>query len=110
MNTVLTDENYEALSRYRQERAHETLAEIPYLREQGGVAFRLTALNNFEVLCHLCALLIGLSYKITKYLRIMITFVRIFMKHSILALLLSLAATPGLTQITASNKYLYFPP
>ena len=35
MNTGLTDENYEALSRYRQERAHETLAEIPYLREQG---------------------------------------------------------------------------
>jgi uncharacterized protein (UPF0332 family) len=35
MNTSLTEENYEALSRYRQERAHETLAEIPYLRDQG---------------------------------------------------------------------------
>ena len=29
MNTGLTDENFEALSRYCQERAHETLAEIP---------------------------------------------------------------------------------
>ena len=35
MNTGLTEDNYEALSRYRQKRAHETLAEIPYLREQG---------------------------------------------------------------------------
>ena len=31
MNTNLTDENYEALSRYRQERAHETLSEIDEL-------------------------------------------------------------------------------
>jgi len=29
MNIILTDENLEALSHYRQERAHETLAEIP---------------------------------------------------------------------------------
>ena len=28
MNTGLTEDNYEALSHYRQERAHETLAEI----------------------------------------------------------------------------------
>lgn len=35
MNTGLTEENYEALSRYRLNRAHETLSEIPYLREQG---------------------------------------------------------------------------
>lgn len=35
MKTGLTEENYQALSRYRQERAHETLAEIPYLRGQG---------------------------------------------------------------------------
>ena len=35
MKTELTDENYEALARYRQERAHETIAEIPYLRERG---------------------------------------------------------------------------
>ena len=31
MNTELTEENYQALSRYRQERAHETIAEIPFL-------------------------------------------------------------------------------
>lgn len=35
MNTGLTEENYEALAKYRIERAHETLEEIPYLREQG---------------------------------------------------------------------------
>ena len=35
MNTGLMEENYEALSRYRLNRAHETLSEIPYLREQG---------------------------------------------------------------------------
>ena len=35
MNTELTEENYQALSRYRQERAHETIAEIPFLCEQG---------------------------------------------------------------------------
>ena len=29
MNTGLTEDNYEALSHYRQERAHETLTEIP---------------------------------------------------------------------------------
>lgn len=28
MNTELTEENYQALSRYRQERAHETISEI----------------------------------------------------------------------------------
>lgn len=39
MNTGLTEDNYEALSKYRIERAHETLAEIPYLRKQGGRAF-----------------------------------------------------------------------
>jgi hypothetical protein len=35
MNTDLTEENYQALSRYRQERAHETISEIPFLCEQG---------------------------------------------------------------------------
>jgi len=43
MNTGLTDENYEALSRYRQERAHETLAEIPYLSQQGYIIQRQIA-------------------------------------------------------------------
>lgn len=49
MNTGLTDENYEALSRYRQERAHETLAEIPFLREQG---FYNTATNRLYYACY----------------------------------------------------------
>ena len=31
MKNELTNENYDALSKYRQERAHETLAEIPFL-------------------------------------------------------------------------------
>ena len=52
MNTVLTDENYEALSRYRQERAHETLAEIPYLREQG---YYNTAVNRLYYACYYAA-------------------------------------------------------
>lgn len=43
MKTELTDENYEALARYRQERAHETIAEIPYLRERGYYNTQLTA-------------------------------------------------------------------
>jgi hypothetical protein len=32
MNIGLTEENYDALSRYRQERAHETLAETIFPR------------------------------------------------------------------------------
>ena len=52
MNTVFTDENYEALSRYRQERAHETLAEIPYLREQG---YYNTAVNRLYYACYYAA-------------------------------------------------------
>ena len=43
MNIGLTEENYDALSRYRQERAHETLAEIPFLCEQG---YYNTAVNR----------------------------------------------------------------
>ena len=35
MKDELTSEAYEALSKYRQERAHETLEEIPFLREKG---------------------------------------------------------------------------
>ena len=52
MNTGLTDENYEALSRYRQERAHETLAEIPYLRELG---YYNTATNRLYYACYYAA-------------------------------------------------------
>ena len=35
MKDELTNEAYEALSKYRQSRAHETLEEIPFLREKG---------------------------------------------------------------------------
>lgn len=52
MNTGLTDENYEALSKYRQERAHETLAEIPFLREQG---YYNTATNRLYYACYYAA-------------------------------------------------------
>ena len=31
----MSDENIDALVHYRLERAHQTLAEIPFLREQG---------------------------------------------------------------------------
>ena len=52
MNAVLTDENYEALSHYRQQRAHETIAEIPYLREQG---YFNTAVNRLYYACYYAA-------------------------------------------------------
>lgn len=52
MNSTLTEESYEALSRYRQERAHETLAEIPYLREQG---YYNTAVNRLYYACYYAA-------------------------------------------------------
>lgn len=49
MTTKLTKENYEALSRYRLERAYETLAEIPYLRELG---YYNTATNRLYYACY----------------------------------------------------------
>ena len=52
MNTNLTDENYEALSRYRKERAPETLNEIPYLKEQG---YDNTAINRLYYACYYAA-------------------------------------------------------
>ena len=52
MNIGLTEENYDALSRYRQERAHETLAEIPYLCQQG---YYNTAINRLYYACYYAA-------------------------------------------------------
>lgn len=49
---MLTDENYADLSKYRQMRAHETLSEIPYLREQG---FYNTATNRLYYACYYAA-------------------------------------------------------
>lgn len=53
MITELTDENYEALSQYRRQRARETLAEIPYLRDQG---FYNTATHRLYYACYYAAL------------------------------------------------------
>lgn len=53
MITELTDENYEALSQYRRQRARETFAEIPYLRDQG---FYNTATNRLYYACYYAAL------------------------------------------------------
>ena len=52
MNTELTEENYQALSRYRQERAHETISEIPFLCEQG---YYNTAINRLYYACYYAA-------------------------------------------------------
>ena len=52
MNSQLTDENYEALSQYRIGRAHETLAEIPYLCERG---YFNTATNRLYYACYYAA-------------------------------------------------------
>ena len=62
MNTSLTEENYEALSRYRQERAHETLAEIPYLRDQG---YYNTATNRLYYACYYAAAALLTKYHIS---------------------------------------------
>ena len=35
MKTEITEGNYEDLVKYRMQRAHETLSEIPFLRDQG---------------------------------------------------------------------------
>ena len=53
MNDELTNEAYEALSKYRQERAHETLEEIPFLREKGYYG---TAINRLYYACYYAAL------------------------------------------------------
>ena len=52
MNMGLTQENYEDLSKYRQQRAHETLNEIPFLIEQG---YYNTATNRLYYACYYAA-------------------------------------------------------
>ena len=59
MNSQLTDENYEALSRYRIERAHETLSEIPYLCERG---YFNTATNRLYYACYYAAVALLVKY------------------------------------------------
>ena len=53
MKEEYSDETIESLSRYRQIRAHETLSEIPFLREQG---FYNTAANRLYYACYYAAL------------------------------------------------------
>ena len=53
MKDELTNEAYVALSKYRQERAHETLEEIPFLREKGYYG---TAINRLYYACYYAAL------------------------------------------------------
>ncbi len=52
MNEGLTDDNYEDLVKYRRDRAHETLAEIPYLKERG---YYNTATNRLYYACYYAA-------------------------------------------------------
>ena len=62
MNTGLTEENYDALVQYRLQRAHETLAEVPFLREQG---FFNTATNRLYYACYYAAVALLLKHHIT---------------------------------------------
>ena len=62
MNTELTEENQQALSRYRQERAHETIAEIPFLCEQG---YYNTAINRLYYACNYAAVALLTKHHIT---------------------------------------------
>ena len=62
MNNGLTEENYEALSKYRIERAHETLSEIPYLREQG---YYNTATNRLYYACYYAAVALLVKHRIS---------------------------------------------
>ena len=62
MKNELTSEAYEALSQYRQSRAHETLAEIPFLREKGYYG---TATNRLYYACYYAALALLAKHHIT---------------------------------------------
>lgn len=62
MKRGLTDENYDALSKYRLERAHETLDEIPFLRERG---YYNTATNRLYYACYYAAVALLAKYHIS---------------------------------------------
>lgn len=62
MKDELTNEAYEALSKYRQARAHETLEEIPFLREKG---YYSTATNRLYYACYYAALSLLAKHHIT---------------------------------------------
>jgi uncharacterized protein (UPF0332 family) len=52
MKTEITEGNYEDLVKYRLQRAHETMAEIPFLKEQG---YYNTATNRLYYACYYAA-------------------------------------------------------
>ena len=62
MNTGFTEENYNELVQYRLKRAHETLAEVPFLKEQG---FFNTATNRLYYACYYAAVALLLKHHIT---------------------------------------------
>ena len=62
MKTGLSEENIVALARYRQARAHETLAEIPYLRDQG---YYNTATNRLYYACYYAAVALLIKHHIS---------------------------------------------
>ena len=57
----LTDENIDVLVHYRQERAHQTLAEIPFLREQG---YYNTATNRLYYACYYAVIALLIKHHI----------------------------------------------
>ena len=61
MTTKLTEETIEALSQYRMERAHETLAEVPHLRELG---YYNTATNRLYYACYYAAVALLTKHRI----------------------------------------------
>lgn len=62
MKEEVTEGNYEDLIKYRLARAHETIAEIPYLSEQG---YYNTASNRLYYACYYAALALLLKHHIS---------------------------------------------
>ena len=61
MKEQLSRENIEALAAYRFQRAEETLAEIPFLKQQG---YYNTAVNRLYYACYYAAMALLLAEKI----------------------------------------------
>lgn len=61
MREELNDENIKALVAYRYQRAKETIAEVPYLRQQG---YCNTAINRLYYACYYAAVALLIKHKI----------------------------------------------
>jgi uncharacterized protein (UPF0332 family) len=61
MKTEITEGNYEDLVKYRLQRAHETMAEIPFLKEQG---YYNTATNRLYYACYYASVALLLNNRI----------------------------------------------